>query len=170
MPRKEIHDQYLKDNNITKQAHGHPTADQEDQRFQEEKAAMKKRNLAKRKKEHAESSARGGSAKKLKTVKLRSDKLNITLSQMLDRLIDETKSGNITTVDWFDKESITRRRAQFGNVKELLAIIKMLREAIEQVIEDELNLGNKEKVSKANVSLIADAKKAMANIGIKNDL
>jgi hypothetical protein len=102
--------------------------------------------------------------------KQRSEQLDVIMKQLLDRLIHETKDGVFLDVDWDDTESIKKRHSMTKNAKELLSMIKMIRETMNAVKEDEASEKSKQATSKANVRLIEEAKKQLDQAGIANDL
>lgn len=145
--------------------HGNSTEKMEE-KFIKEKAEMKdrmkKRNNDARKAKQQKSMSNG----QFVTAKSRSERLNIALKQLLDRLIKESASGYIEDVDWRDDESVKRRKASLSNVKDLLSIVKQMKDLISEVRDDEADDEKTEAIVAQNVTLIEEARKSLLKVGV----
>lgn len=155
---------------------GRPTDEEAARIFEQEKAEMRER-MAKRYAEKkralgqkAGTRNQGNLTAKKPRKDSRSVQLNRALRQIIDRLIDESQKGGIEDVDWRDPESVKRRKAQLTNIKDLLVIISQMKNVISEVKDNEADETNGAAISAKNVSLLEDARKLLAQKGVKVDL
>ena len=102
--------------------------------------------------------------------KTRAEKLNFAVKQLLDRLIDESRRGAVTDIDFFDKESVLRRKAQLNNIKDLITIVRQMKELAAEISDTESAEEEQQALDASNVKLLKDAKKHLAAVGIKADI
>lgn len=163
-----------------------------EQTLEEQKAAAKARNLA-RKKEQKRITATENLLKQYDTgvrqrgkpvhpnateeskkayqekmaAKKDSDQLLAAFRQLVARLIDESKKHRISDVDWFDNDSVARRKAQFSNIKDLISIVKSMREVIDIVIaEESKGQFDVSALQDEKIAILEDARKALQGIGL----
>lgn len=96
-----------------------------------------------------------------------SEQLMMAFRQLVTRLIDETKAHKIEDVDWFDKASMDRRKGQFNSIKDMIFIIRNLREVIDIVISEESKGSGAAAYNDEKVAILEEARQALRGIGIK---
>jgi len=97
-------------------------------------------------------------------------KLDVIINRMLKQLIDENSGKGLLEVDYMDKESIDRRKAQGVILKDTMALIRGLRE-LKDFLKDEIVLLNKVDLdNEENQELFKTANKLLEESGIKGYL
>ena len=119
-----------------------------------------------------------------------SGQLEMLMTQVLKQFIDELKGKPLLTVDYTNKESVSRRREHLTVINSTMTVIRSLRDLKELIADDEkkaeasnvltpdnvammdaakqmLEVTNTNKRGDTNVILMEDAKEMLANSGIK---
>ena len=102
-----------------------------------------------------------------RSTKTRTERLTIVLKQMLDRLIRESSAGYIQAVNWNDAESTKHRKLALQNIKDLLVIVKQVRELIVEVSASELDKSSGKQMARKTEKLLQDARLSLKSVGSK---
>lgn len=95
----------------------------------------------------------------------------VILHNMLKQLIDDSAKGFINVTNWRDSKQTLGRKAQLANIKDLIAIVRSLKDfADTEYFESEQKGEQLDRVMSAeNVALMDDARKMLRKAGISFD-
>ena len=95
-------------------------------------------------------------------------KLNMIVTEMTDRLLHDCDGYNYFDVDWTNQASINTRKVQNGNIKDLIVIIRQLKELLEIMSADSETTGPTT-LTADNVTKLAEVREKLLKRNIRPD-
>ncbi|MHB1231591.1 MAG: hypothetical protein ACYCZQ_03270 [Burkholderiales bacterium] len=137
--------------------------------YEKQCAEAKARNMEKRREQLSKARASAGTARHYNQ-KNSADQVELALTQFLKQFINEIKGKPLLDVNFTDKTSVSRRKDQLVVIKDMMAVIRQMRELKELLADDEADGKKENPLSADNLVLMDQAKELLASKKIKADI